>query len=411
LVVSTSLVATGAVVVAVAPTFGVLLLGRVLQGPLMAFLPLEFAIVRERAGQRTGRAVGLLVGALAVGGGVAAPSSGILREYLSLSTTLWFPAVVMAITVPVALFLVPESSVRQPGPVDWAGAVLLGSGLVLLLAAVGNGSVWGWTALPTLGGILGGLALLAVWITVERRVTVPLIKLALILRGGLGLPILAGGLAGAELFGSQAASSLFMGLPRSTGFGLGLTSGQLGLVLLVFGASALLGTILSPRLAERAGSRAALATGGLLTSAGYLLVAFVHGTVHPFIVSQVLVGVGNGFVLATLSTLAVSRAPSDSVAMSAGMFNIARTVGGAVSAAVFAAVMAAIVTHPQGAGKPITSVTGYVTVWLVCAGLALSIAMLATRLPASAPGDSDVLIPEAEASHGSSFPTRPRSSA
>src|SRR5215218_7923497 len=48
--------------VAVAPTFGILLLGRAVQGPLGAFLPLEFAIVREHAEERAGRVIGLLVG-------------------------------------------------------------------------------------------------------------------------------------------------------------------------------------------------------------------------------------------------------------------------------------------------------------------------------------------------------------
>ncbi|MEU7751332.1 hypothetical protein [Micromonospora sp. NPDC049171] len=39
------------------------------------------------------------------------------------------------------------------------------------------------------------------------------------LRGALGLPVLAGFFAGAELFGSQAASALYLGLPASTGIG------------------------------------------------------------------------------------------------------------------------------------------------------------------------------------------------
>ena len=116
LVVASGLVTVGAVLVAVAPTFGVLLLGRALQGPLMAFLPLEFAIVRERAGDRAGRAIGLLLGALAVGGSLALLLAGVLREHLSLGATLWVPAVVLAVTVPVTALLVPETTVTQRAP-------------------------------------------------------------------------------------------------------------------------------------------------------------------------------------------------------------------------------------------------------------------------------------------------------
>lgn len=388
LIVAVLLVAVGAVLVAVAPTFEVLLLGRVFQGALGAFLPLEFAIVRERTGKRAGRAISLLVGALAIGGSLGFLLSGVSREFLSLSATLWVPAVVMILMVPVTVLLVPETTVRGAGRIDWTGAGLLGLGLVLFLGAIGNGSMWGWTDPRTVGGVLGGLALLAAWIAVERRVAHPLVDVRLIVGSGLGLPILAGFLFGAELFGSQAASALFLGLPTATGFGLGLGAGQLGLVLLAFGAAAFVGTVAAPRLAERAGLRAALALGAALAAVGYLLTALAHGSPAIFVVWQVVVGFGNGIVLAVLSTLVVDRAPADAVGISSGVFNTARTVGGAMSGATFAAVMAAMLTLPPGAEKPITSEAGYVTVWLVCAALALGVAAIAARSAPRAPAPS-----------------------
>jgi MFS family permease len=379
LIIAVSAVAAGSVLVAVAPTFGVLLLGRAIQGPLLALLSLEFAIVRERAGQQAGRAVGLLVGSLALGGSVGLLLAGQARQHLSLSTTLWVPAVLMIIMIPVAAFLVPETARRTPGRVDWAGAGLLSLGLVLLLAAVGNGGTWGWASGRTVGGIVGGLAVLALWFVIEQRVAQPFVEVSLVLGGRLGPPVLAGFFAGAELFGSQAAGALFLGLPASTGIGLGLTAGQLGLVLVVFGLAAFAGTWLAPRLTERAGSRAALLLGAGLCAAGYVLTALAHGTVGVFMIWQVLVGIGNGLVLAVLSSHVVTRAPADAVAISSGVLNTARTVGGAVSGAAFAAVMAAMVTRLPGITKPVTTEAGYVTVWLVCAVLALSVAVLALR--------------------------------
>jgi MFS family permease len=380
LIVAAALVAVGSVLVAVAPTFALLLVGRVIQGALGAFLPLEFAIVRERAGDRAGRAIGLLVGAVAIGGGLGFLLAGIARDHLSLSTTLWIPAVVMIAAVPVAALLVPETTVRTPGRVDWAGAGLLSGGLVLFLAGVGNGSTWGWTDPRTIGGVLVGLALLAALVVVERRVASPFLDLSLVLRGPLAVPILAGFCYGAELFGSQVAVALFLGLPVSTGIGLGLTAGQLGLVLLVFAAAAFVGTVAAPGLAERFGNSAALITGGLLTAAGYAATVLAHGSVDVFVLWQILVGLGNGLVLTTLSTVVVTRAPADAVGISSGLFNTARTVGGAVAGAAFAAVMAALVVRPPGAAKPVTSESGFVTVWIICGALSLAVAVLATRL-------------------------------
>ncbi len=383
LIIAATLVASGSVLVAVAPTFGVLLLGRAVQGALGAFLPLEFAIVRERAGERAGRAIGLLIGAVAVGGSLGFLLAGVARQYLSLSTTLWIPAAVMIATVPVAAWLVPETTVRGAGRIDWAGTVLLGVGLVLVLGAVGNGSTWGWADARTVGGIAAGLAALAAWVVVERRVEHPLIDLTLVVRGALGVPVVAAFFYGAELYGSQVAVALFLGLPAATGFGLGLGPGQLGFVLLAFGVAAFLGTVIAPRLAERLGGRTTLAAGALSTAAGYLLTVLSHDSTGPFVVWQILVGIGNGLVLATLSAEVVTRAPADAVGISSGLFNTARTVGGAVAGAAFAAVMAAVVIQLPGAAKPITSEAGYVTVWVICAALALAVAALAGRLARS----------------------------
>ncbi|WP_249998343.1 MFS transporter [Actinoplanes sp. M2I2] len=380
LTVAAASVAVGSVLVAVAPSFGVLLLGRALQGPLLAFLSLEFAIVRERAGPWAGRAVGLLVGSLALGGSVGLLLAGQTRQHLSLSTTLWVPAVLMIVMVPVAAMLVPETTLRTPGRVDWAGAGLLSLGLVLLLVAVGNGGAWGWTSWRATGGIAGGLVVLAVWVVLELRVAQPFVDVSLVLRGKLGPPVLAGFFAGAELFGSQAAGALFLGLPASTGVGLGLSAGQLGLVLVVFGLAAFVGTWLAPRLAERSGTRPTLILGAILSAAGYVLTALAHDTVGVFVAWQVLVGVGNGLVLAVLSGYVVTHAPADAVGISSGLLNTARTVGGAVSGAAFAAVMAAMVTRPAGAARPVTTEAGYMTVWLVCAALVLAVAVLALRL-------------------------------
>ena len=79
----------------------------------------------------------------------------------------------------------------------------------------------------------------------------------------------------------------------------------------------------------------------------------------------------------------MSRAPFDAVGISAGLFNTARTVGGAVSGAAVAAVMAAMLTRLPGAAKPISSEGGYVTVWLICAALAIAVGGVATRLDRS----------------------------
>jgi MFS family permease len=139
-------------------------------------------------------------------------------------------------------------------------------------------------------------------------------------------------------------------------------------------------------VAERWGTRAALFGGATLTAAGYLLTVAAHGSAGVFVSWQVFIGLGNGMVLTTLYTQVVTRAPADSVAISSGLFNTSRTVGGAVAGAVFATLMAAMITVVPGAAKPTTSESGYVTVWIVCAALALVVAGIALRTAPQASG-------------------------
>jgi MFS family permease len=144
LLISTALVAIGSIVVAVAPTFEIFLLGRALQAPLAAFLPLEFAIVRDRDEKSAGRSIGKLVGALTFGAAIGSLGSGLLFGAIGdLRVVLWLPAIFLLICVPVVAFLVPETTVRATGRTDWLGASLLGIGLLAALGGISNASAWG----------------------------------------------------------------------------------------------------------------------------------------------------------------------------------------------------------------------------------------------------------------------------
>ncbi|MER7684891.1 MFS transporter [Streptomyces sp. NPDC097610] len=380
LVVAVSMVALGSVVVALAPSFALLLVGRVLQGAITAFLPLEFAIVRERAGERTGRAIGLLVGSLTVGGSLGLLLAGIARQHLSLTATLWLPAIMMLVVIPLLLWLVPETTVRRPGGIDWPGALLLGTGLLLFLGAVGNGTRWGWLDPRTLIGVLSGAALLVVWVRFESRAPHPLVSLNVIRRGGQGLPLLTAFVFGAHFFGSSAPNAVFLGTdPAATGFGMGLSGTALGSALLVLGVAMFLGTVVAAWASERIGNTGTLVIGTLISAASFLATAAFHHHLAAFLVWQAGLGLGGGLVAATLPTIVVARAPKDSVGIVSGLYNTARSAAGSVAGAVFAAVMSALVMPlPQSGGTTVVAAeSAYVTVWSICAGLALLVAILA----------------------------------
>lgn len=386
LMVAAAMVTVGSVVSALAPTFGVFLLGRAITGALAAFLPLEFAIVRERAGKDSGKAIGLLVGGLTLGASVGLLLSGFLAPHLSLETLLLLPAMLMAVAFTIVTFLVPETSTRTTGRLDWTGALLLGGGLALALFAISVGNRYGWTSGVVLGSFATGVALLTAWVVAERRVEHPLVDFKILQgRNGIGLPIVLAALFGAEMFGGQTPIALFIGTDASTaGFGLGLSSTNIGVMLVSTAGAAFVGTVAGPRMALRVGDVNAVIVGGLVAGIGYFMLAALHGGVAAVLICLVVNGFGNGVIIAALPNVVVSRAPADSIGIASGLYNSARTTGGAVAGAAFTAVMSGS-TMKLHTGSVITDEVGYEAVWIICGVLSLAVAGLAlrTREPAA----------------------------
>jgi MFS family permease len=384
LIISASAVALGSAVVALAPDFGWLLAGRALQAPLAAFLPLEFAIVRDRDEINAGRSIGKLVGALTLGAAIGALGAGLLYNVLGqLRPVLWVPAIFLMLCVPVVVFLVPESTTRAAGRVDWLGAALLGIGLLVVLGGISNAATWGWANVLTWTVLAGGLIVLAAWVAVEKRIAHPLVDLHRLTRGGIGLPIVLAFLFGAQLFGSQTASTLYMLTdPHTAGFGAGLTAGTVGVVSVVAALAAFVAAILGDRTANRIGNRVTLFTGGLIIVSSYLVWILGPATLPGVVVAMVLGGLGNGLIISVLPTIVVRRAPADSVGIASALYNTSRTAGGAVAGAVFALAMASLqVVVASGSGQTaVTSRPGYIAVWAICAAISLVVAALSLRL-------------------------------
>ncbi|MGF6832475.1 MFS family permease [Paenarthrobacter sp. TE4293] len=385
LVAAVAAVAIGSIVVAIAPNFFVLLLGRAIQAPLACFLPLEFAIVRSRGGEKAGKGIGLLVGALTFGATLGLLLSGGLAQVMPLQGVLWVPAVLMTLCIPIVIFLVPETTERVSGSIDWLGAALLSIGLIVLLAGISNANTWGWGSLLTLGTLIGGVVILAVWVVVERRVASPLVDLHAIAATKITVPLVAAFLFGAQLFGSQTPIAVFaLSNPAEAGFGLGLTPMGSGLLFMAASVAMFLGASLGDRIVGFLGHRNTIILGSALAAAAYGILAFVHDTTTAVAVALFVSGFGNGLVASVLPTIVVLRAPSDSVGIASALYNTSRTAAGAVAGAVFTLVMSMFLVT-VGSGSATRSVSGepaYVAVWLISAALCVAILLLATRIGA-----------------------------
>lgn len=372
-------VTLGTTLIALAPSFGVLLAGRALQAPLAAFMPLAFAIVRERAGESSGKAVGSLVGSGTIGGALGGIGAGlVLQAFGGLRPTLWIPVIVIAACIPGLLLFVKETTVRAKGGVDWAGASLLGIGLLMSLGAFANAPAWGWGDVRTLSGIGIGLLMLVGWIVVESRVSHPLVDLTVLTRGGVGLPLLIAFLGGAQFFGSTTATTLFaLSDPATQGFGLGFTPATAGLIVILTTVGTIVTAFTGDRVARVLGARGAIFTSGVLVAGAYLMLLLGARSVVVFLAAAVVSGLGNGLLLSVVPATIVRVAPADAVGIASGLYNTARAAAGAIAGAFFAFVMAALAVGGS-------SVVPFVAVWAICCGLSVAFALLGLFIRARA---------------------------
>nr|WP_244933435.1 MFS transporter [Micromonospora tulbaghiae] len=131
LVFSLAALALGCLLAALAPSIGVLIAARVVQGIGGAVFPLSFGIIRDEfPAARVSSAVASISAVVAVGGGLGVVLAGPIVATLGYRWLFWIPLVVVGLTALAAHRFVPRSPVRTPGRINWLSAVLLSGWLV-----------------------------------------------------------------------------------------------------------------------------------------------------------------------------------------------------------------------------------------------------------------------------------------
>ncbi|MFC1918824.1 MFS transporter [Chloroflexota bacterium] len=176
------LLTLGLALCALAQNITQLIIFRVIQGVGGAMtLATGIAIVSATFGaEERGRAIGIVGTAIGIGlmsgpalGGLFLDTLG-WRSIFYLRLPLSILGTVMAWAV-----LKDDSSSKHRGSFDIWGAITLFTGLTSLLFALNQGQARGWTSPFVLNFGLAGVILLSLFITIEKRLTQPILDLAL----------------------------------------------------------------------------------------------------------------------------------------------------------------------------------------------------------------------------------------
>jgi MFS family permease len=259
--------------------FGVILVGRALQGLAAATLPLNFGLLRENLlGERMPFGVGVVMSGSSSGIALGLVAGGAVVDRFGWHSVFIVSAVLAAASLALVRAVVPPSPQNREASarLDWSSIALFGPGIVALLVAISNGSAWGWTSAATLAVAAAGIGSLTLWTVRSLRHAAPLIDLRLFANRSVALADISFALLSLGRLQVSMIFSLLLLTPTWTGVGLGV-SAAMARVLQMPGS--LVGMIAGPAAGiamQRLGGGAVMLFGGLIAALGWTVACAWH---------------------------------------------------------------------------------------------------------------------------------------
>jgi EmrB/QacA subfamily drug resistance transporter len=318
-----------------------LIAARVVQGAGAAVVaPAALSLITTgfpEGAERT-RAIGLYGAVSSVGFVSGQVLGGVLVQFTS-----W--RAVFLVNVPVGLIAAALSpavlgraaAARNKIRLDVRGALLITGAVTLVVFAVSQGVVLGWTSPLVIAATVVAAAATAVFMRAETRHPAPLIKPALLhrkgLRDGTTLAFLLGLWNGGEMLVlSLYLQQVLHESPLLT-----------GLIIAPQGVVGFAAGVIGPRLAGKMGVRRLLVLTAACAAAGFLVLTQLPAAGYsPVLFVVTLIGFGTAGT-ALGSTVLASRGMADAdQGLVGGMINTSRQIGAAVGAALLPAVAVSV---------------------------------------------------------------------
>jgi EmrB/QacA subfamily drug resistance transporter len=285
--------------------------------------------------EERGRVQAYLASVWGVSAVVGPTLGGVFSQYL---TWRWIFFVNIPLCVVAALALIRnfrEQVSRKPHRIDYAGSALLALGCsLLILGLLEGGQAWPWISAPGIGVMVAGVALMALFVAVQRRAAEPVLP-AWVLRRRV---LIAGNLAAVGV--GAVVIGLTSYIPTYAQRVLGTTPLVAGFALAALTVGWPITGSQSSKVYLRAGFRSTALIGSSITVLGTGLTVLLdaRSTVLFVGVACFVIGAGLGFVAAPVLIAAQSTVGWDErgVVTAANMFS--RSIGSALGVAFFGAI-------------------------------------------------------------------------
>ena len=283
-----------------------------------------------------GKAIGIWAGFSGVAIALGPITGGFLLEHFWWGSIFLINVPVVIVGLVLTLLLVPESKDPRPGRIDPVGVVLSIAGLVLLVyGIIKGGEDNDWFSPLMLGTILGGLALLVLFVLAERRSAHPSLDISLFRNPQLSAATAAIALTFFALMGVTFYFSFYLQAVR------GYSAFEAGLCLVAVAAAIMITAPRSAKLAKRFGTRVLVGSALLVVAACFALQSRLGADTPLWMVELLLFGqgLGMGNVMAPATNAVMGAIPRDKAGAGSAVNNTIRQVGGALGVAILGSVL------------------------------------------------------------------------
>ncbi len=348
----------GAMCVALAPTFGLLIAARVLMaaGNSMGQSVGTAMAVAVFPPEERGTAIGSQTTAVAIGGASGPMVGGLVLQVLPWEALFWMVQIPIAIAFISGYFLLTEERLGQPRdaerpPFDYLGATISVIAISIFVVVVNNPLAMSWTSPLLLGGFAAVAVLFAGFVPWELRHRAPMVELRMFADRVFSMASLA------RFLGFLGATVTILMAPIYLISLRGMDTAAAGAVLFLGFVGMGVAAQATGRLSDRFGPRRFALGGYVIMMTTALSFSFLTSATPLWLVAPLLLvnGVGMGTWNVPNNTMIIGAVPVSRLGVVGALTNLTRNVGNVVGQAVAAGVVVAVMAG-QGFDIPLSEV-------------------------------------------------------
>ncbi|HEY2273154.1 MAG TPA: MFS transporter [Jatrophihabitantaceae bacterium] len=296
-----------------------------------------------------GKAIGIWAGASGLAIALGPITGGLLLKYFWWGSIFLVNVPIVIAGVVLIIWLVPDSKDPSPSRIDPLGVLLSMIGLVALVyGVIEGGNSNDWLAWNTLGAIVLGIALLAVFVVQQRRTSHPTIDISLFANRHFS----AGSVAIAVTFFSLTGATFYLAyfLQAVRGY----TPLSAGVALIAVAGAVMIAAPMSARLASRFGARMVTGAGMTIFGVDFCLYAFSTQTMPQWVIELMMfgMGLGMGLTMSPATNAIMGAVPRAKAGAGSAVNNTVRQVASALGVAILGSIVAVVFRNDLGAAAP-----------------------------------------------------------